>query len=328
MCDLWCVVLLFDVGSDVKVVFFWGLLDFGQNVELKCVLVFWCGEVENDFVYWGVYVVVGLQLFDVNLVLCFLGCQGKLMQVDLFWLLVYVDVCEMVGQVDVVWVLCCEVWWLLWCVEDMIGKGKVNLFVGCCVGMCVMVGDGDVVLLEEDVCVELCVWCVLLVQMFGFGDLLQCLLIELLCDDCCVMWQVCEGGSVVVQKLELGDIDMLLFELFQIFVDKCKQVCVSDQFVFVVVKEVVLGWVFLQEVNDLVCVWLLQQYMCCMMCLVYVEIFIVLVECDLQMFNWLFDDMFDCILFYNCIDVNVMMDCLGEVQCLLFEGLIIVFDDV
>ncbi|MDF6884120.1 tetratricopeptide repeat protein, partial [Escherichia coli] len=53
MRDLRRAVSLPDAGSDVKAAFLWGLLDSGQNAELKRALALWRGEAENDSAYWG-----------------------------------------------------------------------------------------------------------------------------------------------------------------------------------------------------------------------------------------------------------------------------------
>lgn len=327
MRDLRRAVSLPDAGSDVKAAFLWGLLDSGQNAELKRALALWRGEAENDSAYWGAYAAAGLQLFDANLALRFLGRQGKSMQADPLWLLAYADAREMAGQADAAWALRREAWWLLWRAEDTTGNGKANPPAGRRVGTRVTVGDGDAAPLEEDARAELRARRVSLAQTFGSGDLSQRLLIELLRDDRRATRQAREGGSAAVQKSELGDIDTLPPEPPQTPADKRKQARVSDQLVSAVAKEAALGWALSQEANDLARAWLLQQYTRRMTRPAYAEISIALAERDLQTLNRLLDDTPDRIPLYNRIDANVMTDRLGEAQRLSFEGLTTAPDD-
>lgn len=327
MRDLRRAVSLPDAGSDVKAAFLWGLLDSGQNAELKRALALWRSEAENDSAYWGAYAAAGLQLFDANLALRFLGRQGKSMQTDPLWLLAYADAREMAGQADAAWALRREAWWLLWRAEDTTGNGKANPPAGRRVGTRVTVGDGDAVPLEEDTRAELRARRISLAQTFGSGDLAQRLLIELLRDDRRATKQAREGGRSAMDKSELGDIDTLPPEPPQTPADKRKQARVSDQLVSAVAKEAALGWALSQEANDLARAWLLQQYTRRMTRPAYAEISIALAERDLQTLNRLLDDTPDRIPLYNRIDANVMTDRLGEAQRLSFEGLTTAPDD-
>ncbi|CAJ0769990.1 tetratricopeptide repeat protein [Ralstonia chuxiongensis] len=327
MRDLRRAVSLPDAGSDVKAAFLWGLLDSGQNAELKRALALWRSEAENDSAYWGAYAAAGLQLFDANLALRFLGRQGKSMQTDPLWLLAYADAREMAGQADAAWALRREAWWLLWRAEDSTGNGKANPPAGRRVGTRVTVGDGDAVPLEEDARAELRARRVSLAQTFGSGDLSQRLLIELLRDDRRATKLAREGGRSAMDKSELGDIDTLPPEPPQTPADKRKQARVSDQLVSAVAKEAALGWALSQEANDLARAWLLQQYTRRMTRPAYAEISIALAERDLQTLNRLLDDTPDRIPLYNRIDANVMTDRLGEAQRLSFEGLTTAPDD-
>ncbi|KMW45981.1 tetratricopeptide repeat protein [Ralstonia insidiosa] len=327
MRDLRRAVSLPDAGSDVKAAFLWGLLDSGQNAELKRALALWRGEAENDSAYWGAYAAAGLQLFDANLALRFLGRQGKSMQTDPLWLLAYADAREMAGQADAAWALRREAWWLLWRAEDKVGGNKTKVPTGRRVGTRVTVGDDDAVPLEEDARTELRARRVSLAQTFGSGDLSQRLLIELLRDDRRATKQAREGGRSAMDKSELGDIDMLPPEPPEMPADKRKHARVSDQLVSAVAKEAALGWALSQEANDLARAWLLQQYARRMTRPAYAEISIALAERDLQTLNRLLDDTPDRIPLYNRIDANVMTDRLGEAQRLSFEGLTTAPDD-
>ncbi|CAJ0793866.1 tetratricopeptide repeat protein [Ralstonia holmesii] len=327
MRDLRRAVSLPDAGSDVKAAFLWGLLDSGQNAELKRALALWRSEAENDSAYWGAYAAAGLQLFDANLALRFLGRQGKSMQTDPLWLLAYADAREMAGQADAAWALRREAWWLLWRAEDTPGSDKTKLPIGRRVGTRVTVGDGDAAPLEEDARTELRARRVSLAQTFGSGDLAQRLLIELLRDDRRATKQAREGGRSAMAKSELGDIDTLPPEPPQTPTDKRKQARVSDQLVSAVAKEAALGWALSREANDLARAWLLQQYTRRMTRPAYAEISIALAERDLQTLNRLLDDTPDRIPLYNRIDANVMTDRLGEAQRLSFEGLTTAPDD-
>jgi len=327
MRDLRRAVSLPDAGSDVKAAFLWGLLDSGQNAELKRALALWRSEAENDSAYWGAYAAAGLQLFDANLALRFLGRQGKSMQTDPLWLLAYADAREMAGQADAAWALRREAWWLLWRAEDTTGSDKTKLPSGRRVGTRVTVGDGDAVPLEEDARAELRARRISLAQTFGSGDLAQRLLIELLRDDRRATKLAREGGRSAMDKSELGDIDTLPPEPPQTPADKRKQARVSDQLVSAVAKEAALGWALSQEANDLARAWLLQQYTRRMTRPAYAEISIALAERDLQTLNRLLDDTPDRIPLYNRIDANVMTDRLGEAQRLSFEGLTTAPDD-
>jgi len=327
MRDLRRAVSLPDAGSDVKAAFLWGLLDSGQNAELKRALALWRNEAENDSAYWGAYAAAGLQLFDANLALRFLGRQSKSMQTDPLWLLAYADAREMAGQADAAWALRREAWWLLWRAEDSTGSGKTKLPTGRRAGTRVAVGDADAAPLEEDARAELRARRVSLAQTFGYGDLSQRLLIELLRDDRRATKLAREGGRSAIDKSELGDIDTLPPEPPQLPTDKRKNARVSDQLVSAVAKEAALGWALSQEANDLARAWLLQQYTRRMTRPAYAEISIALAERDLQTLNRLLDDTPDRIPLYNRIDANVMTDRLGEAQRLSFEGLSTAPDD-
>lgn len=333
MRDLRRAVSLPDAGSDVKAAFLWGLLDSGQNAELKRALALWRGEAENDSAYWGAYAAAGLQLFDANLALRFLGRQAKSMQTDPLWLLAYADAREMAGQADAAWALRREAWWLLWRADGADGKGQdkdkapPNRRVGTRVTVGSNDATGDAVPLEDDARTELRARRVSLAQTFGSGDLAQRLLIELLRDDRRATRQAREGGAAAAQKSELGDIDTLPPEPPETLADKRKQARVSDQLVSAVAKEAALGWALSQEANDLARAWLLQQYARRMTRPAYAEISIALAERDLQTLNRLLDDTADRIPLYNRIDANVMTDRLGEAQRLSFEGLTTAPDD-
>lgn len=329
MRDLRRAVSLPDAGSDVKAAFLWGLLDSGQNAELKRALALWRSEAENDSAYWGAYAAAGLQLFDANLALRFLGRQGKSMQTDPLWLLAYADAREMAGQADAAWALRREAWWLLWRAEDGADRGKAKAPAGRRVGTRVTVGDSDAVPLEEDARTELRARRVSLAQTFGSGDLSQRLLIELLRDDRRATKQAREGGRSAMAQSELGDIDTLPPEPPEAAaaIDKRKPARVSDQLVSAVAKEAALGWALSQEANDLARAWLLQQYTRRMTRPAYADISIALAERDLQTLNRLLDDTPDRIPLYNRIDANVMTDRLGEAQRLSFEGLTSAPDD-
>ncbi|WP_296223565.1 tetratricopeptide repeat protein [Ralstonia sp. UBA689] len=330
MRDLRRAVTLPDAGSDVKAAFLWGLLDSGQNAELKRALALWRGEAENDSAYWGAYAAAGLQLFDANLALRFLGRQGKSMQTDPLWLLAYADAREMAGQADAAWGLRREAWWLLWRAEgaDAAGaKDKTKAPAGRRVGTRVTVGDNDAVPLEEEARTELRARRVALAQTFSSGDLSQRLLIELLRDDRRATKEAREGGRSATDQSELGDIDTLPPEPPETPSDKRKPARVSDQLVSAVAKEAALGWALSQEANDLARAWLLQQYARRMTRPAYAEISIALAEHDLQTLNRLLDDTPDRIPLYSRIDANVMTDRLGEAQRLSFEGLSTAPDD-
>ncbi|CAJ0854736.1 tetratricopeptide repeat protein [Ralstonia flatus] len=327
MRDLRRAVSLPDAGSDVKAAFLWGLLDSGQNAELKRALALWRSEAENDSAYWGAYAAAGLQLFDANLALRFLGRQGKSMQTDPLWLLAYADAREMAGQADAAWALRREAWWLLWRAEDGADRGKAKPRAGRRVGTRVTVGDSDAAPLEEDARTELRARRVSLAQTFGSGDLSQRLLIELLRDDRRATKQAREGGRSAMDQSELGDIDTLPPEPPAPAIDKRKPARVSDQLVSAVAKEAALGWALSQEANDLARAWLLQQYTRRMTRPAYADISIALAERDLQTLNRLLDDTPDRIPLYNRIDANVMTDRLGEAQRLSFEGLTSAPDD-
>lgn len=327
MRDLRRAVSLPDAGSDVKAAFLWGLLDSGQNAELKRALALWRNEAENDSAYWGAYAAAGLQLFDANLALRYLGRQSKSMQTDPLWLLAYADAREMAGQADAAWALRREAWWLLWRAEDTTGGGRTKLPTGRSAGTRVAVGDADAAPLEEDARAELRARRVSLAQTFGSGDLSQRLLIELLRDDRRATKLAREGGRSAIDKSELGDIDTLPPEPPQLPSDKRKNARVSDQLVSAVAKEAALGWALSQEANDLAREWLLQQYTRRMTRPAYAEISIALAERDLQTLNRLLDDTPDRIPLYNRIDANVMTDRLGEAQRLSFEGLSTAPDD-
>ncbi|CAJ0878846.1 hypothetical protein R20233_02456 [Ralstonia sp. LMG 32965] len=327
MRDLRRAVSLPDAGSDVKAAFLWGLLDSGQNAELKRALTLWRGEAENDSAYWGAYAAAGLQLFDANLALRFLGRQGKSMQTDPLWLLAYADAREMAGQADAAWALRREAWWLLWRAEEATGSGKAKPPTSRRAGTRVTVGESDAAPLEEDARTELRARRVSLAQTFGSGDLSQRLLIELLRDDRRATKRAREGGRSAMDKSELGDIDTLPPEPPEISTDQRKQARVSDQLVSAVAKEAALGWALSQEANDLARAWLLQQYTRRMTRPAYAEISIALAERDLQTLNRLLDDTPDRIPLYNRIDANVMTDRLGEAQRLSFEGLTTAPDD-
>lgn len=324
MRDLRRAASLPDAGSDVKAAFLWGLLDSGQNDELKRALALWRGEAENDSAYWGAYAAAGLQLFDANLALRFLGRQGKSMRNDPLWLLAYADAREMAGQADAAWRLRREAWWLLWRADGANGKDQAP---NRRVGTHVTVGDTNAVPLEDDARTELRARRVSLAQTFGSGDLAQRLLIELLRDDRRATKQARVGGSATVRKSELGDIDTLPPEPPETPADKRKDAHVSDQLVSAVAKEAALGWALSQEANDLARAWLLQQYTRRMTRPAYAEISIALAERDLQTLDRLLDDTPDRIPLYNRIDANVMTDRLGEAQRLSFEGLTTAPDD-
>ncbi|WP_413707956.1 tetratricopeptide repeat protein [Ralstonia sp. Ralssp110] len=338
MRDLRRAVSLPDAGSDVKAAFLWGLLDSGQNDELKRALTLWRGEAENDSAYWGAYAAAGLQLFDANLALRFLGRQGNSMRNDPLWLLAFADAREMAGQADAAWRLRREAWWLLWRAEGADGAGGVDAATGKDkgpanrrVGTRVVVGSNgarnDAVPLEEGARTELRARRIALAQTFGSGDLAQRLLIELLRDDRRATRQAREGGSATVQKSELGDIDTLPPEPPEAPADKRKNARVSDQLVSAVAKEAALGWALSREANDLARAWLLQQYTRRMTRPAYAEISIALAERDLQTLNRLLDDTPDRIPLYNRIDANTLTDRLGEAQRLSFEGLTTAPDD-
>ena len=332
MRDLRRAVSLPDAGSDVKAAFLWGLLDSGQNAELKRALALWRGEAENDSAYWGAYAAAGLQLFDANLALRFLGRQAKSMQTDPLWLLAYADAREMAGQADAAWALRREAWWLLWRADGANGaidkdKTPANRRVGTRVTAGSNAATSDAVPLEDDARTELRARRVALAQTFGSGDLGQRLLIELLRDDRRATRQAREGGDATVQKSELGDIDTLPPEPPETPADKRKNARVSDQLVSAVAKEAALGWALSQEANDLARAWLLQQYARRMTRPAYAEISIALAHRDLQTLNRLLDDTPDRIPLYNRVDANVMTDRLGEAQRLSFEGLTTAPDD-
>lgn len=328
MGDLRRAVALPEAGSEVRTAYLWGLLDSGQNAELKRALALWRGEAENDSTYWGAYAAAGLQLFDVNLALRFLGRQGKSMQSDPLWLLAYADAREMAGQPDAAWRLRREAWRQLWQAD---GEGATSAKAPAQnsrrSGTRVTVGDGDAMPVEEEARSELRARRVALAQTFGSGDLAQRLLIELLRDDRRAMKQAREGGPATVAASALGDIDTLPAEPPETPADKRKQARVSDQLVSAVAKEAALGWALSQEANDLARAWLLQQYTHRMTRPAYAEISIALAERDLQTLNRLLDDTPDRIPLYNRIDANTMTDRLGEAQRLSFEGLTTAPDD-
>jgi hypothetical protein len=328
MRDLRRAVSLPDAGSDVKATFLWGLLDSGQNAELKRALALWRGEAENDSAYWGAYAAAGLQLFDANLALRFLGRQGKSMQNDPLWLLAYADAREMAGQADAAWGLRREAWRLLWREDAPGNKGRAP--AGRRAGVRVAPGDADTVPLEDDARADLRARRATLAQTFGSGDLAQRLLIELLRDDRRETKQAREGGRDELAKSELGDIDTLPPEpppAPDLSASKRAQHRVSDQLVSAVAKEAALGWALSQEANDLARAWLLQQYTRRMSRPAYADISIALAEHDLQTLNRLLDDTADRIPLYNRIDANTMTDRLGEAQRLAFEGLSTAPDD-
>ncbi len=330
MRDLRHAVSLPDAGSDVKAAYLWGLLDSGQNSDLKRALALWRGEAENDSVYWGAYAAAGLQLFDANLALRFLGRQGKSMQNDPLWLLAYADARDMAGQADAAWGLRRLAWRLLWQAGDTTATDKATAPKGRSVGTRVTVGDSDAAPLDDDARTELRARRVSLAQTFGSGDLAQRLLIELLRDDRRTMKQAREGGRASVAASELGDLDVLPPEPPEPShapADKRKPARVSDQLVSAVAKEAALGWALSHEANDLARAWLLQQYTRHMTRPAYAEISIALAERDLQTLNRLLDDTADRLPLYNRIDANMVTDRLGEAQRLSFEGLTTAPDD-
>nr|WP_311530248.1 tetratricopeptide repeat protein [uncultured Ralstonia sp.] len=340
MRDLRRAVSLPDASSEVKAAFLWGLLDSGRNGELKRALTLWRGEAENDSAYWGAYAAAGLQLFDTNLALRFLGRQAESMRNDPLWLLAYADAREMAGQADAAWALRREAWWLLWRADGADGADGVSRADGANtkgktpanrrVGTRVTVGNNaisDAVPLEDDARTELRARRVALAQTFGSGDLAQRLLIELLRDDRLAMQQAREGGNAATQKSELGDIDALPPEPPETPAEKRRNARASNQLVSAVAKEAALGWALSQEANDLARAWLLQQYARRMTRPAYAEISIALAERDLQTLNRLLDDTPDRIPLYNRIDANVLTDRLGEAQRLSFEGLTTAPDD-
>ena len=336
MGDLRRAVSLPDAGSEVKAAYLWGLLDSGKNDDLKRALALWRGEAENDSAYWGAYAAAGLQLFDANLALRFLGRQGKSMQNDPLWLLAYADARDMAGQADAAWRLRREAWWLLWRADGQNAKGEKgekgekgqkNAPDNRRVGTRVTIGDDDAVPTDDDARAELRARRVSLAQTFGSGDLAQRLLIELLRDDRRATKQAREGGRASVAASELGDLDVLPPEPPETPADKRKQARVSDQLVSAVAKEAALGWALSREANDLARAWLLQQYTRRMTRPAYAEISIALAERDLQTLNRLLDDTADRLPLYNRIDANVVTDRLGEAQRLSFEGLTTAPDD-
>ncbi|CAJ0725569.1 tetratricopeptide repeat protein [Ralstonia mannitolilytica] len=328
MRDLRRGVSLPDAGSDVKAAYLWSLLDSGQNGELRRALARWRGEAENDSAYWAAYAAAGLQLFDANLALHFLGRQGRSMQTDPLWLLAYADARDMAGQADAAWGLRREAWWLLWKADGArAAKPSGAAPAARRTGTRVTVGEDDAVPLEQDARTELRARRVALAQTFASGDLSQRLLIELLRDDRRATKQAREGGRSAMAQSELGDIDTLPPEPPESPADKRKRDPVSDQLVSAVAKEAALGWALSQEANDLARAWLLQQYARRMTRPAYAEISIALAERDLQTLNRLLDDTPDRIPLYNRIDANVLTDRLGEAQRLSFEGLSTAPDD-